>query len=261
MYNHPMNDSGEAGVRFVADGATGRITLDRADQHNALRTVDVAHMHTCLDRAENDPALRVLVLTGTGTKTFCAGASLGEMETGEMTGQLFDELTDRLAHVRLPTVCVLNGSVYGGGATLAMSCDFRIGTPEVRLSVPAARLGVCYPPGGVGRFVRRLGLTNASRILLAAEELGADDLIQIGYLTHCVQRSRLAEEAAAFTDGIASLAPLAVQAMKRVLLGAASASLDLEEADRLVRECSASEDLREGLRAKKEHRAPDFRGR
>ena len=73
--------------------------------------------------------------------------SLAEMETGEMTGQLFDELTDRLAQVRLPTVCVLNGSVYGGGATLAMSCDFRVGTPEVRLSVPAARLGVmsnCY---------------------------------------------------------------------------------------------------------------------
>jgi enoyl-CoA hydratase/carnithine racemase len=254
-------DSRDPGVRLATVGRVARITLDRPDRHNALRVTDVAELHACLDRLADDRDTRVIVLTGSGPRTFCAGAALEEMESGAMTGQLFDELTDRIAHFKLPTVCVLNGSAYGGGATLALCCDFRVGTPAFRLSVPAARLGVCYPPGGVGHFVRRLGTTAASRILLAAEELASDELHRVGYLTHVVEPSRLADEGEALARHVASLAPLAVQAMKQLVLGSASHDLDLEEADRLVRACAASDDLQEGLRAKRERRDPEFRGR
>ena len=108
--------------------------------------------------------LRVLVLTGAGDATFSSGASLAQMQTGEMSGEIFDTLTGRLAGVRVPTVCALNGNVYGGGAELALCCDFRVGRHGMRLSVPAARLGVCYPIGGLTRYVERLGLSSASRI-------------------------------------------------------------------------------------------------
>ena len=76
-------------------------------------------------------------------------------------------LTDRLAAVRVPVICALNGSVYGGGAEIALCCDFRIGVRGSRLAVPAARLGVCYPLGGLTRYVQRLGLATAERLLVA----------------------------------------------------------------------------------------------
>jgi enoyl-CoA hydratase/carnithine racemase len=248
-------------VRFEVDGAVARITLDRSEQHNALRAEDVTRLHTLFDRVEADSFVRVLVVTGSGDRTFCSGASLEQMESGEMSGRIFDSLTDRLARLTTPTICMLNGSVYGGGAELALCCDFRLGTPEVRLSVPAALLGVCYPVGGLGRYVRRVGLPAATRILLAAEELEGAELRRIGYLTHLVERDFLASTTRSLAARLAALAPLAIRNMKALMLDIAEGSIDAAAADRRIDECMASEDLREGLAARREKREPDFRGR
>ena len=251
----------DSAVRFERDARVARITLDRPAQHNALRAIDVAALRTTFDEIDDDPELRALVITGSGERTFCSGAALDQMRSGEMSGALFDTLTDRLERLRVPTVCRLNGSVYGGGAELALCCDFRVGSPEVRLAVPAARLGVCYPVGGLTRYVTRLGPAAASRILLAAEELDADTLLAVGYLTHRVDRSDLDATVEALADRLASLAPLAVQSMKRLLLDVAAGAVDREAAARLVARCAASEDFAEGLAAWRESREPDFRGR
>lgn len=247
-------------VRFERDERVARITLDRPARHNALTAVDVAALRATLDEVEDDPEMRALVITGSGDRTFCSGAALDQMRSGQMSGAVFDTLTDRLARLRVPTVCRLNGSVYGGGAEIALCCDFRVGTPEVRLSVPAARLGVCYPVGGLTRYVTRLGPTAASRILLAAEELNAEDLLAAGYLTHRVDRSELDATVDALAHRLASLAPLAVQSMKRLLLDITAGSVDRQEAARLVRRCAESDDFVEGLAAWREGRDPDFRG-
>jgi len=249
-----------SGVRFERDNHVARITLARPDQHNALNAEDVRVLRGILEDIENDAVVRVVVLTGEGEKTFCSGASLDQMETGEMSGRVFDTLTDRLAHLRVPTVCSLNGSVYGGGAELAICCDFRIGTPETRLSVPAAELGVCYPLGGLSRYVRRLGLPTASRILLSAEVMGSEELLRVGFLTHRVERDRLSEATQELVHRLAGLAPLAVQAMKRLLLAVARGSVDPDDAEQLIEACAASDDLVEGLLARRERRSPDFRG-
>jgi enoyl-CoA hydratase/carnithine racemase len=256
-----VTTSNDAGIRLERDGHVARITLDRPGQHNALRAEDVAAFRGFLGELEADPETRVLLLTGEGDRTFCSGASLDQMESGEMSGALFDTLTDRLAHLRLPTVCVLNGSVYGGGAEVALCCDFRLGTPGMRLSVPAARLGVCYPVGGLGRYVRRLGLAAASRILLANEEVDGEELHRIGYLTHRVQAEALTEEGDRLAARLAALAPYSVQGMKRIMLRLAERTLDPEEAERLIARAAESQDMREGLRAARERRDPDFRGR
>lgn len=255
-----MTTPDEAGIRLERDGPVARITLDRPAQHNALRAEDVAAFRRYLDDVEARQETRVLLLTGAGVRTFCSGASLAQMESGEMSGAIFDTVTDRLAHLRVPTVCALNGDAYGGGAELALCCDFRVGYSEMRLSVPAARLGVCYPVGGLGRYVRRLGLGPASRILLASEELGGDELRRIGFLTHLADRDRVGPEAEALAARLAALAPLAVQGMKRIMLQASERSVDAEEAERLIARAAGSEDVREGLRAARERRDPDFRG-
>ena len=255
-----MTTSTDAGIRLERDGHVARITLDRPEQHNALRAGEVAAFRGYLDELERAEGTRVLLLTGAGDRTFCSGASLAQMESGEMSGAVFDTLTDRLSHFPLPTVCALNGSAYGGGAELALCCDFRIGTPEMRLSVPAARLGVCYPVGGLGRYVRRLGLGAASRILLAHEEMTGEELFRIGFLTH-LACTDARTEADALAEKLAALAPLAVQGMKRIMLAIAEGTLDAAEAERAISHVTESDDLREGLRAVRERREPDFQGR
>lgn len=249
------------GVRFEADGPLARITLARPKRHNALGSAEVSSLSAILARVDADEAIRVLVLTGEGESTFCSGASLREMQTGEMSGKRFDSLTQRLARSRVPTICRLNGNVYGGGAELALCCDFRIGTPGVRLSVPAARLGVCYPPGGLERYVARLGLTTATRILIASEEMDAEALSRVGFLTSCVDRELLDDEVDKLVARLVTLAPLAVQAMKRIMLDIVDGDMDPERARKLVGEVDASADQQEGLAAWREARTPRFEGR
>lgn len=254
------NDPSPA-IRLERRGRVARITLDRPERHNALRAIDVKAMKAALDEAAADSGLRALVVTGAGDETFCAGASLSEMADGRMSGAVFDTLTDRLASHPLPTVARINGGVYGGGVELGLCCDFRVGVQGGRLTVPAARLGICYPPGGLRRYVTRLGLGLASRILLAAEELDADEMLRTGYLTHLVDREELDRRVDRLTERLVGLAPLAVRNMKRILLATASGESDMDELADLVEACAASEDLREGLRAVREGRDPDFAGR
>lgn len=249
------------GVLVQRSGPVVRLVLDRPDRHNALEAADVEALKDALRDAADDDDVRVVILTGSGAETFSSGASLGQMETGEMSGALFETLSDRLAGLDLPTIARINGSVYGGGGELALCCDIRIGVRGSRLRVPAARLGVCYPPGGLRRYVTRLGLGPASRILLAAEELDADEMLRTGFLTHLVDLHDLDPQVDLLAEEIAGLAPLAVRNMKRILRGIADGGLDPGVAERLVEECASSDDLREGLRAWKEGRAPRFQGR
>lgn len=248
-------------VLVERDGPVTRVTLNRPERHNALEAADVEALEAALVEAERDDAVRVVVLTGAGGTTFSSGAWLPQMESGEMSGALFDTLTGRLAALDLPTVARIDGSVYGGGAELALSCDFRVGVRGSRLRVPAARLGVCYPPGGIRRYVTRLGPGAARRILLSAEELDADEMLRVGFLTHLVDAPELDEAVSALTTRLASLAPLAIRNMKQMIAGILDGTLSGEAAEALVGECADSEDLREGLRAWRDGRAPDFRGR
>lgn len=240
-------------------GGVVTITLSRPDRHNALGSVEVGALLEAFDRAEGDDTVRVVVLTGEGPRTFCAGASLDEMESGDMDEHRFELVTDRLTRLIHPTICALNGSAYGGGAELALCCDFRIGRKDMKLAVPAARLGVCYPPGGLERYARRLGQGVTARLLLAAEELDGAELYRVGYLTHLAED--VGETARALADRLSTLAPLALRSMKEVLLDAARGTVDRERAHALVERCSRSDDLREGLRARREGRSPDFHGR
>jgi len=249
-----------AGVRLDHDGAIAIVTLDRPEKHNALGADDVAAFRGILDELEESTTARVLLLTGAGDRTFSAGASLDEMQSGRMSGAVFDTLTDRLADFTLPTVCALNGNVYGGAGELALCCDFRVGEAATTVRVPAAKLGVCYPIGGLTRYVQRLGLPTANRLLLAAEPMGGEELYLFGYLTHLAPDGEVPARARTLCDQLAGLAPLAVRSMKRIMLDVANGAVDEERAAALIERCTASSDLKEGLAAWREGRDPDFSG-
>ena len=218
-------------------------------------------LHRLVAAVDEDRHLRVLVITGSGEKTFCAGAALNELGSGQISGDLFQQTTDRIAAARVPTICALNGNVFGGGVELALSCDFRIGVQGSRLRVPAAQIGLCYPLSGINRFVERLGVNLAKRILMAAEEFSDGDMLHIGFLDHLVTRDALQTHTRDMAQRIAGLAPLAVQSMKTILQQAAAGGIDMDEARVLSERCLESGDLQEGFAAQREKRPPKFTGK
>lgn len=247
-------------IVYSRSGPIGRLRLNKPEVHNSLGRSDMLAMKVCLNEIAEDSSVRVLVVTGTGDKTFCAGAALNELSAGEISGDSFQVVSRMLAGLDIPTICAINGNVFGAGVELALSCDFRIGVTGSRMRVPAAALGLCYPVEGIQRFVERLGPNVTKRLLIAADQLDADELLSIGFLDHLVPASLLAGKSESLAGQIAELAPLAVRAMKKIVASASGLSISAE-AEELSQQCLVSEDLQEGFAAQKEKRKPVFVGR
>jgi enoyl-CoA hydratase/carnithine racemase len=239
----------------------GYLTLNNPQRHNSLGREQLEGIHERLDQIAADPEVRVLVVTGAGEKTFCAGAALHELSDGQIDDDAFQKMTGQLADLPIPTICAMNGNVFGGGAELAVSCDFRIGIEGCRMRVPAAAIGLCYPLSGITRFIECLGVSVTKRILVASEELDADTLLGIGFLNHLVSPQDLDSFVREYAQHIADLAPLSVQSMKRILRQAAAGVVDPAQVKALTTMCLESNDLQEGFSAKREKRKPRFEGR
>ena len=241
------------------ENGVGRITLNNPEVHNALTRQSMDSIRAILaDWASTD--IQVLVLTGTG-KSFCSGVSLGDVGTGDWANNPLTALCDTIEDFHTPTICALNGGVYGGGVELALSCDFRVGITGMKMFVPAAKIGVHYDAAGIGRYVQKLGSQIARRVFLLAEKFEDRALFDIGFLDYLVALDELSERVDALTDSIDSTAPLAVQGMKRTILEISRGTLAANAAAQRVAKCFASEDHREGLAALSEKRNPMFKGR
>jgi enoyl-CoA hydratase len=247
----------------VADGCA-TIRLNRPAHMNRLHREDLLALRAHFDAVAGDPALRVLVLTGTGP-AFCSGYHIGHLDAGDSAAsddpQLFERTVDALEALAMPTLARLNGGVYGGATDLALACDFRIGVQTMELRMPAARLGLHYYPNGLRRYVSRLGVGPAKRLFMLAESVDAAELLRIGYLDFCVPTDRLDAQVQSLVASLAANAPLALRGMKASLNEIARGEFDLEATRSREACCAASADLREGLAAFAEKRAPRFVGR
>ena len=248
-------------ILYSRTGHVARLILNIPQQHNALGNEQLSAMEAYLEHASLDDAVRVLLLSGSGEKTFCAGASLKEIAGEDLSTHAFQRVAAKISMLRVPTICAMNGNVFGGGVELALSCDFRIGVEGMRMRVPAARLGLCYPPEGIQRFINALGTRITRRILVASEEFDSQGLIDIGFADHIVLRQNLETAATEWAEQIAGLAPLAVQSMKSILGHSVRDALDMRAASACMQKCLESEDLQEGLAAQREGRSPRFKGR
>jgi enoyl-CoA hydratase/carnithine racemase len=257
-------------ILLTIDGHRATITLNNPAVHNRLAHADIKALIGHLDTIEAATDIRVLVVTGAGEKTFCAGFDLGSLKPGTASGvdesgdghrYGFEVLCDRLEACRVPTVGALNGSVYGGGTDLALACDFRVGIRGMRAFLPAGRLGLHYYPSGLRRFTERLGPGVAKRFLLLAEEFDDAELLRIGYVDWLVERSGFAAKVDGLAAGIAALAPLSLAGMKASINDIARSAFDEDAVRQRIRVCALSEDLVEGLAAVTDKRKPVFRGR
>lgn len=165
------------------------ITLSRPAEHNRIAPSDIGQIMRHLDEIEGQHGTRVLVWTGLGEKTFSSGYTLSAIRNG--LDSSFEDMLNRIEAFPLPTICALNGSVYGGGTDIAMCCDWRIGVQGSRMFVPAARFGLHYYPGGLRRFVTRLGPVVTKRIFLTGLPLSDEEMLRTGFLQELVERHAL----------------------------------------------------------------------
>lgn len=248
-------------IRLEIAPPRATITLDNQPKRNALAVADIEAFAAALAEVHATPGLRVLVVTGAGDRAFCAGVALGDVATQDWSDNPLTALCDGLEQFPLPTIAALNGTVWGGGAEIALACDFRLGVWGMKCSVPPARLGIDYEPGGIARAMRRLGGQWTRRMYLAAEVFEGDTLTRMNLVDRLVDPQALAAETDALAATLVGLAPLAVQGMKRSIVELAEDRLDVPAARARIAAAWASEDLQEGLAASREKRDPVFRGR
>jgi enoyl-CoA hydratase/carnithine racemase len=256
-----------APIVTIAEGRA-TIRLNRPREHNRIEPDDLAVLRETFTRIDEDPRVRVLVLTGTG-KSFSSGYHIGALverhatkrDGAEPGSDSFERVVDRLEALRVPTIAALNGGVYGGSTDLALACDFRIGVDGMRLLMPAARLGIVYYPSGIERYVARLGVAAAKKLFLTAQPIDTQEMLRIGYLDWCVPPAELMARVDALAATLAANAPLALAGLKRAINEIAGGRLDRAALAAARSRCAASEDHAEALKAWGEKRTPLFRGR
>ena len=246
------------------DGARATIRLNRPKHLNRLQAEDLGELLKLFDRIEADAAIRVLVLTGTG-RAFSSGYDLNSVaeraasaNEQRSAGSAFEVVVNRLEDLGVPTICRLNGGVYGGSTDLALACDFRIGVDTAEMFMPAARLGLHYYSSGIKRYVTRLGVDNAKMLFLTAQKISAPEMLRIGYLTAMVPPELLDEEVDKLANILAGNAPRAMRGMKLAINEFARGALDEEAAGRRHRESMRGDEIKEGIKAFAEKRPPKF---
>jgi enoyl-CoA hydratase len=248
---------------LTIEGARATIRLNRPKHLNRLQPEDLEALKQLFDRIEADAAIRVLVLTGTG-RAFSAGYDLNSVadrttsSEEETAGSAFEVMVNRLEDLSVPTICRLNGGVYGGSTDMALACDFRIGVDTAEMFMPAARLGLHYYKSGIRRYVSRLGADNAKKLFLTAQKIDAAEMLRIGYLTAMVPVAALDEEVDRLAAILAGNAPMAMAGMKQTINEIAHGQLDEAAADRRARDSMRGAEIKEGVKAFAEKRPPKF---
>jgi enoyl-CoA hydratase len=232
------------GAERRGGGAVAVVTIDRQERRNAVDHEALAGLVDAIDGAAD---ARVLVLRGAGGH-FCAGADLTGVEDASFAELLRAVLTG-LRDAPFVTMAAVEGAALGAGTQLASACDLRVAAPDAQFGIPAAKLGLAVDQWTVDRVQQLAGAGAARAMLLAAEVVRGSDAHRLGL----VQRLGTVDDALAWAEEIAALAPLTIRAHKAALNGSA-------DAGDAFRRAWASADFREGLTAFRERRPPQFRG-
>ncbi len=263
-----MNETVKKSVRLQKpNNGIAIVTLSRPDFANALSIQLLYDLHDILEDIKNDSSVRVVILTGSGEKAFCAGADLKErreMTDSEVkkTVRLIGSIVNEVEALPQPVIAALNGVAYGGGLELALACDLRIGAIEASVGLTETSLAIIPGAGGTQRLPRLIGLGKAKELIFTAKRLSAEEAEAIGLLEYVVPRIQLFDKAMELAANIAKNAPLALIQAKTAI----NKGLEVDLATGLKIEELAynalipTEDRLEGLRAFAEKRTPQYKG-
>lgn len=242
------------------DGAALCLTLNRPERHNALNAALLAALDDAVDRVAAEPAIRAVVITGAGAKSFCAGADLGELtgrDAAELTGMLGigQRVFARIAAAPVPVIAAVNGLALGGGFELALAATFVIGSDRASFGLPETGLGLIPGYGGTQRLPRLVGRQQAAYLITTGTRWDADAAHARGLLAEPpLPPDRLLDRAGELAETIATRGPRATA----LALGLLAGGGDLARETLAAAVATGGAEAREGITAFGERRAPAF---
>jgi enoyl-CoA hydratase len=255
-------------INYTRRESLAVVSLNRPDKLNALSREMIRELAEIFQRTSDDPALRVIILTGAGERAFSAGTDLGELinvTSAEARGvaNRGQELCNLIESSPIPVIAAINGIAAGAGCELALSCHLRVAAQHASFSLPETKLGIIPGYGGTQRLTREIGRGRALEMVLTAKTIDAEEAKRIGLINRVVSATDLMAEAESLANEIIQLAPLAIRScLEAVTRGSdmqLEKALDLEA--QLFARLFATEDMREGTNAFLEKRKPAFKGK
>ena len=242
------------------------LTINRPQQLNALNKDTIEALHNALTAADADPAVGVIVLTGSGEKAFVAGADIKEFadfniaQGGELALRGQQTLFDFIEQLSTPVIAAVNGFALGGGLELAMAAHIRIASSNARMGLPETSLGVIPGYGGTQRLAQLIGRGKANEIIFTAGMLKADEALQWGLVNAVVEQAELLATCETMAQKMLANSPMAIAAAIRCVNagfseGVNGFEVEIEEFGK----CFATKDFKEGTTAFLEKRKPNFR--
>lgn len=266
-----MNEAGrrEAGIRVTKDGPIARVTIDRPQVLNALSRAAHAALSSVWDEIRDDAGVRVAILTGAGSKAFCAGTDLKDPDAKNGVPYLWDGprlgaggLSFRRDLLK-PVIAAVNGLALGTGLELALACDLIVAAEHAEFGFPEPRVGYMALDGGIAMLTRQIPYKIAMGMLLTGRRVGARDGLAAGFVNEVAPADGLTTAVERWAADIVACAPLSVEGTKQI----AMEGRDLPSwaaprwFPRRVMEAVASEDSGEGTSAFREKRPPRWKGR
>lgn len=250
-------------ITYEVEGQIGIITINRPKALNALNSAVLDELDKTLDAVDQE-AIRCLILTGAGEKSFVAGADIGEMSTltnaeGEAFGKKGNDVFRKLETFPIPVIAAVNGFALGGGCEISMSCDIRICSENAVFGQPEVGLGITPGFGGTQRLARIVGTGKAKEMIYGARNIKAEEAYRIGLVNNVYPAEELMPAAKKLASTIARNAPIAVRNCKRAINEGMQVDMDqaivIEE--KLFGSCFETCDQKEGMNAFLEKRKVD----
>ncbi len=254
-------------VIFKVEEGIAFVTINRPKVLNALNSQVLQELNYIFDEIAGNEAVRGLILSGAGEKAFVAGADISEfsklsVEEARMLSLKGQKIFKKLEDLNVVSIAIIDGFALGGGLELAMSCTFRYGTAAATIGQPEVKLGLIPGYAGTQRLTRLVGHSKAMEICMTGRMVKAEEALQIGILDRIVEDDVIFE-AKKSINKIFNNSPIAVYYCKKAILE--GKELPFEAAAKLESDlfgmCFATEDMKEGVSAFLEKRAPEFKGK
>jgi len=256
-------------LRITVEAPVGWLVIDHPERRNAVSLSMWKALPALVAALDADPVVRVIVLAGGGEQAFVSGADIAEfaeVRRDAASARAYEDTNEAafaaLRQAAKPTLAMIRGACFGGGVGLAAACDLRIAADDAVFSIPAAKLGIAYPPPAIADVVALVGASRAKDLFFTARRLDAAEALSIGLVDRVVPAASLRDETLALAATIAGNAPLTLAAAKTAIAAAVTADPAAAERARAAAEaCFSSADFAEGRDAFLAKRTPRFTGR
>ena len=257
-------------IRAETQGPIGWLIWDNPTKLNALSPGMSEDALTVIQAYEADPAIKVVIMRGSGRKAFISGGDIksfgktrADAETARIAREAPGKLRLKMINLEKPFIAMIYGYCLGGGLGMALNADLRFASADSQFSVPAALRGIAYAPEGLKALVDLVGPSIAKDIMFSARRIKADEALRIGLINRVVDAEELEAMTIAYAETLAANAPLSIRASKFFInqLGLESAERNEARMDAMQREAENSDDFKEATASFVEKRKPVFIGR